>query len=822
MRQTITILIGFLICGNIAAATISGTVTEKNGKLLPYASILIKGTAQGTTANSKGYYNLQLQKGTYTLVCQHVGHKSVEKKITVTHEDMVLNFELEEQQYNITDVVVKAGREDPAYEIIRKAIKKRPDYLREIKKFECEVYIKGQMQLRNFPKKFLGEKVDFEDGDTSKRKMIFLSESVAKYAVEEPNNKKIEVISTKVSGNSDGFGFGSPQIISFYENIVTMGRNLNPRGFVSPIANNALNFYKYKFEGTFFDNGKEISRIKVIPKRKYEPLFTGYINIIENEWRIHSVQLTIVKEQQMQFLDTLNIEQLYVPLKDKWVIKQQVIYPAGKIFAFDFFGSFVQVYDKFNIDPSFKKGFFNSTILKYNDSSNKKTMVYWDSTRPIPLLENEAKDYKKKDSLEQARKDPRYLDSLDRMRNKVGIVGLILTGKTFSNQKKKSNFTVEPLLSNINYNTVEGIVANVSPTYTKSYGGRKLLYLSPNVRYGFSNHHFNAHLTGSYSFGKKYANTLSFSGGKRVFQFNNAQPISPRDNTLATLLYVRNYMKIYEAWFGKIGYAAGIGEGITLFGNFQFQDRMPLDNLTDIAKWRNVENRDFTPNYPTELTNSNFVRHQASILTVGASWRPGSKYIEMPDRKIGIGSKYPIFTASVTQGIKGFLGSDVDYTKWGFSISDNLNMKLGGRFSYRVNIGGFLNDKQVAIQDYQHFQGNRIVFASAYLNSFQLAPYYQYSTTAPFYATAHAEYHLNGLLTNKIPLLKKWNWFFVVGGNALYIDKNNHYYEAMFSVENILKVIRVDFVQGFQPSGNRTSGVRLSLPLALSGGRLED
>ena len=45
--------------------------------------------------------------------------------------------------------------------------------MNEIKKFECEVYIKGQMQLRDYPKKFMGEKVDFEDGDTSKKKMLF-------------------------------------------------------------------------------------------------------------------------------------------------------------------------------------------------------------------------------------------------------------------------------------------------------------------------------------------------------------------------------------------------------------------------------------------------------------------------------------------------------------------------------------------------------------------------------------------------------------------------------------------------------------------------
>jgi hypothetical protein len=43
----------------------------------------------------------------------------------------------------------------------------------------------------------MGEKVDFEDGDTSKKKMIFLSETIAKYYVDYPKHTKVEVVSTK-------------------------------------------------------------------------------------------------------------------------------------------------------------------------------------------------------------------------------------------------------------------------------------------------------------------------------------------------------------------------------------------------------------------------------------------------------------------------------------------------------------------------------------------------------------------------------------------------------------------------------------------------
>lgn len=802
-----------LVNSSIHASVISGSIRQKNGQLLPFASILIKGNSKGTTANSKGFYSMNLEPGTYVLVVKHIGYQSVEKSIKILAADQLVDFEMEAQQYNLKEVIIKSGGEDPAYAIIRNAIAQRLVHLNEIKRFECDVYLKGQLQLRDYPKKFMGKAVDFEDGDTSKRKMIFLSESIAKYSFEEPNKKKIDVISTKVSGRSDGFGFSNPQIISFYENIISIGRSLNPRGFISPIANSALNFYRYKFEGSFFENGKEFSRIKVIPKRKYEPLFSGYITIVENEWRIQSLQLTLVKEQQMQLVDTLVIEQLYVPIdKNKWVIKSQVIYPSGKFFSFNFFGNFLQVYDHFNVNPKFSKNFFNNTIIKFEDSSNKKSMAYWDSIRPLPLLLEERVDYLKKDSLEQVQKSPDYLDSLDRIRNKLRLSNFIFTGKTISIQKRKESINFRSLLSSFYYNTVEGGVLNLTPSYFKRYEGRNSLSINPVIRYGFGNKHLNTSIGINYNYGKNYPKSVNFSGGKNVFQFNNDQPVSPFLNSIFTLASTKNYLKIYEASFFKIGFNTGFGNGISFGVDFQFQNRQPLNNLPDLPSWKSNPDRAYTPNYPVEISTSNMQANKASIINLRMSWRPGSKYIELPNQKRNIGSKYPIFGLTITQGLQGLFSSDVSYTKWRFSINDNLNLKLAGRLNYNVTVSGFLNKTKVFIPDYQHYQGNQLILSTPFLNSFQLAPYYQYSNTEKLNASAHIEYHLNGLLTNKIPLFKKYNWFFVTGVNTLHIAPESNYIETYFGIENIFKVIRVDFIQGFEPNGNKPSGLRLTLP----------
>ena len=112
-------------------------------------------------------------------------------------------------------------------------------------------------------------------------------------------------------------------------------KSFNPRGFISPIADGALSFYTYKYLGAFFENGVQISRIQVIPKRKYEPLFEGYIQIVDDTWNIHSLSLSLNKESQLEFVDKLKIEQHYEMVSyQTWMIGSQTIYPEINFFGF--------------------------------------------------------------------------------------------------------------------------------------------------------------------------------------------------------------------------------------------------------------------------------------------------------------------------------------------------------------------------------------------------------------------------------------------------------------------------------------------------------
>jgi hypothetical protein len=120
-----------------------------------------------------------------------------------------------------------------------------------------------------------------------------------------------------------------------------------------------------------------------------------------------------------------------------------------------------------------------------------------------------------------------------------------------------------------------------------------------------------------------------------------------------------------------------------------------------------------------------------------------------------------------------------------------------GRFNYRAQTGGFLNNNSVFVQDMKHFPGNRFLRSTDFMTTFQLPQYYQYSNADKLYGAVFSEHHFNGFITNKIPGLKQLNWHLVSGVSALWLPKHT-YAEWHVGLENIFRFFRVDIVTGYQ------------------------
>lgn len=657
--------------------------------------------------------------------------------------------------------------------------------------------------------------------DSAGRGIIYLLEELSSYSYQSPNKEYNKVISVRESGDPQGVGFATmPPITNIYENNLRIMDGLNERGFISPANSNAFLYYKYKFLGSYFDGDRMISKIQVTPKRKFEPLFTGVVYVVENEWVFQSVSLTLTAQSQMNTLDTLRLEQVYMPLKkDLWIIQNQVLYPTIKIMGMDIAGNFVTTYSRQKVNEPIPASRFEGKIIaSYDSAATDRMASYWDTLRPVPLAEDEVQDFHKKDSLYTA-----IRTRSDSLKNKPLIDlspgSFLLSGPSV--RINRNTWSMDPVISSVNYNTVEGINATLGLTWTHRFSENKVMGVKLLNRYGFSNHHYNMMIRGGYTVqDPKWKNRdwwFGLQGGQYVFQLNNDNPIPPFVNMLYTLLDSKNYMKLYQNRFGKIAAKRNWGNGLKASASISFEQRTPLENTTDYT-FREQHDDKLTSNNPANLPS--FETHRAAIINASLSYQPGWKYVQYPKYKMPVSSDAPVFTFKYAKGIPGIFDSRSDFDKWSIEVEHKLRLRLLGSVDYRIVAGGFLNDNYVGVPDMKHLFGNQTFLANPYLNSFQLAPYYRFSNTADFYIQGHIDWHLGGLLTNKIPLFRRLNWYLVGGTNTLFIDKDNYYAEAYVGLENIgwkyLRFARVDFIAGYESGRDKPSlGVRIGLGEAL-------
>lgn len=827
MKFLLVLFIGLCPFFSVTAQGIKGNVTNLDGRPVPYASIFVKGTTIGVSANSDGDFIMRLKPGNYTIECKSVGYAAAKMSVSVD-EMITVNFQLKPVQLTLSEVIVKSNGEDPAYAIIREAIKKRTFYNNQINASIVDRYNKDVLSVRKMPQRFFGKKIPtdaFVDMalDTTGKGILYLSESISKVYRKQPDKMKMEVLNSRVSG-SDNFGFTFPVVISLYTNNVKVFlEKLNPRGFVSPIADGAISFYRFKFLGNFFENGKMIHSISVTPRRKFEPLFTGTINIIDEDWSIHSYDLFLTRTAQLELVDTVSIKQIQIPVSgDVWQPGSQVVDITFNVLGIGMFGSFLNVYSNYNIDPKLSKKFFDNVIIEYDTSVTNKQRSWWDSIRPQPLNAEELRNYKVKDSIFFTRRDSANTrsmrDSLRKWQGGLKPLSLIIPPgihRTHYADTSIHDFQwgIEPFMLTTSYNTVEGITSTFIPYFKKNKGESDFV-IEPELRYGFYNKHFNPSLNVEWNVKRRkrdekfLSRSWLLSVGKRVSQFNKKNPIDPLINTMSTIYYGNNYMKIYENYFGELNYNKSWENGMGLDVGLLYEDRIPLENSTIYTK-HDGDVANLTPNYPIELMSENFMRHQALSLGASIRFQPGQRYIQLPNNKVSLGSKYPVFSFTYQKGIKGLLGSDVNFDKWRIRAFGSKNLHLVGTLDYQFITGGFLNRKAVQVQDYQHFIGNLTGLLNQAQGSFQLASYYAHSTTAPVYVEGHLDYHLNGLITNKIPLFRKLKFYLVTGANALYVNNNNNYAELYVGLENILKVLRVDFITGYENGTGTLSRIKV-------------
>ncbi len=806
-------------------AQIRGTITDNKGNPLSLVTILEENTYNGTSSNEQGNYELNIKKlGKHTIIFQYLGFKTQKITIIIDKFPYTQNIKLAEESLSLSEIVINT-KDNPANGVIRHAIASKKENSEKTAHFKADFYSRGIFKVKDLPKKILGQKIGDLDGavDSSGTGIIYLSETVSKIVFEKPDNLKERIIASKVSGDNKGFSYNTAQatIYDFYDNTLDFGSKM-----ISPIANNAFNYYKFKLEGTFQDeNNLMINKIKVIAKRDAEPVFEGYIYIAEDSWAIYAVDLDIKGYRMHQeFLDKMNLKQNFSYNKNNhiWAKNTQSLDFAAGIFGTKFNGKFSYVYSNYEFQEAFAKKTFTNEIVSFENNSNKKDTLFWNKIRPIPLTIEENTDYIKKDSIHTVRNSKKYLDSIDKKGNKFKFHSPI-TGYHWKNSVKKQSFSYDGLLklSSLSFNTVQGwnLDSGFSFRNWKEEEEKgKSTSISTKFNYGFSD--VRLRLTGDYyhRFNNQNYATLTVSGGTKVNQFNPEEPITKFINTVSTLFFVDNYMKLYNKEFASVTYGQDVSNSLYLKGNLEYQQRKPLFNTTNqtYVKSDAIYSSN-NPLLPDDNLTPAFDQHHLTKATILARINFGNKYISRPDGKINIkNDNYP----TLYFGYENAFASNErnnEYQLITSQIKYDFNAGNKGTLGINLKAGTFIHGDNISFVDYKHFNGNRthVGTSERYLNVFNLMPYYSNSTNDAYFE-AHLEHNDKGYIMNKIPLLNKLNSTLVLGFHALAVPNKNPYSEFTVGLDNLgfgkFKLFRFDYVHSFQ-NGVQEDGVVFGLKI---------
>ncbi|NBW37008.1 MAG: carboxypeptidase-like regulatory domain-containing protein, partial [Cytophagia bacterium] len=443
------------------AQSIRGSIVNENDQPVPYATIFIRELNSGTTTNEQGRYFMVLNAGIYHIAISCIGYESQSLIVTITDGELIKNIKLQTSSTQLNELVVRASKRDPAFEIIQSVIENKEKHLTQVKSYKTNIYVRAVEQVDKKKKAVQQnsndeiQKLDpTKDPIEEARKMeearlmqINLIEMQLTLNYQYPENYKEERTAYKLYGNKEGLYIPvfSQADFNFYHNLVDM-KGIAEIPLISPISRTAILSYKYKLEAVLKENEKVVYKIRVIPRKSGDATVNGFLFINDSTWNINRLEFTIEKGG-LRFYDLFTIKQKYEEVSKDWWIptRQEFTYEtkaSGRIFK----GKTILAYSDYEKDAVFPPRFFGNEVSVITRDAFKKDSSYWNQQRPEALSTDEKKLIAIRDSIEAVRSSKRYLDSINAKFNKVTIGEVLYHGVGFRNGEKKSSINFASLL----------------------------------------------------------------------------------------------------------------------------------------------------------------------------------------------------------------------------------------------------------------------------------------------------------------------------------------------------------------------------------------
>jgi len=769
---------------------------EHSFEPVPFASVRFRVSGSGTLADSSGKFWLFLPGQNDTLEITSVGYQDFILPVDLsTVKGDTLRFTASMVPGKISTVVTLKVKVNRALILWKRIVAHKPMNDRyRFNNFSYQLYNKLELDLKNInkdrlsqmkvlkPFSFIFENVDTADG--ASYLPAYLTEAISNYYYQKDPVKRREVfqavktIGVQNESISRLLG-GMDQIVNFYNNYIPVFDKL----FISPIADNADDYYNYKIADTQHLAGKRIIHLLFSPKRKGTNTFEGDCWVHDTSYAIQKMNLRLGASANINYVQRLSLIQEYQLIndttwflsKDKFVVD---VNPVGK-HSIAFIGRKTTTYQDVVVN--------DSSVLKELEKNKKKEEVilpseanyknedYWSDARPEDLSETEKKIYKTIDTLLSLPAFQRYT----RMINFIGT-GYLPVGK----------FLIGPWQNWIFTNSVEGTRLRFDLGTNSKW--QKYTILHGYLAYGFGDQKWKGEIDGMFLF-KKHPRMYVYGEYRNDFEYGQQYvgEIS-QDNLFSVAIRKQNvpikYIMLEQA---KFEFFKEWPSGLSL---------MPV-----------VQQREYTPvkNLPPKIFFEN--GHGEPLNTFEASIRFRfaylEKFLENTFYRTSLGSPYPIFELKYTKGIPGVFGSSYEYSKISANVHNTKKIPPLGSIYYNVFGGQTFGTLPYLFLDVA--PGNEIYYYYPYV--FNLMNKYEYVHDR--FAGISFEHNFGNGLFRYIPLTRKLKFRQFWTAKALWgkLSEKNYllnaasglnfqslngdtYLELGTGVDNIFKVLRFDLI----------------------------
>jgi hypothetical protein len=806
-------LLALLFCFCFSATraqtkTIKGIIRDRHSEeAIPFVSVRFKKTGIGNQSDSSGAFVFKLAEWPKdTLEITSVGYQDYKvfiNPLLAKGDTISLAVNMERGRFNV-GVVVKAKGNRALWFWKRIVQHKKLNDRYRFANFSYELYNKLELDLKNVNKEKLGERKLFrpfnfilENIDTTggvPYLPAYLTEAISDYYYQKSPVKRREVFKavktigvnnesvTKLLGGMD-------QNVNFYNNFIPVFDKL----FVSPISDNGDDYYNYKLADTQHVANRRLIHFYFTPKRKGENTFEGDCWVHDTTYAIQKMNLRLSKEANINYIDKLSLIQEYQLIndstwflaKDKFVVD---VVPFGKS-NLSFIGRKTTTYRNVVVNDTSvlhqlaKNKIQEEVILP--QQANNKTETYWAESRHEQLNHNEQGIYTMIDSIMKVPAFKRYSNAI----NFIGT-GYLNIG----------NYQLGPWQNWIYSNSQEGLRLRFDLGTNHHFSDKYIFH--GYAAYGFTDKKWKGEFDAMYLM-QKHPRMYLYGSFLNDFDYgqNYYDEISS-DNIFALAIRKSGVpIKFIQLKEERIDFFKEWNPGISLLLSTRRKQYNPVRNLPDKSYFLTKQGEPLN-SFETSL-RLRFAYQE--------------KFLENSFYRSSLGSPLPIVEIKYTKGMSGVLNSSYDYHRISAGISDYRKIPPYGNVYFNLFAGRTFGTLPFMFLDVA--PGNEIYYYNQY--AFNMMNRYEFIHDR--YAGFNVEHNFgNGLfrfvpLTRKLKFRQFWTakalWGsineenkklnFVAGSPFRSLDGQT-YLELGTGVDNILRVLRLDFIWRVLPQPSAT------------------